>query len=480
MPPSQPIPKPTNSTPGLVGQQPQPIIYQSGKPNFENSNNPKNSWDFSLVKQLLELNAGLLLLIFLVLAGFIGMNLFSQPKNPATAASTTNTEQAAVSNQQPKIAAAAQKSPVYINEQVISIDKAFNSNPSQIKLTLNGAIKKEVFGYLPYWVTDKLDQIDTKLLTSVAYFGLEVGPDGDIIKNYPQNPQISEAWNRWQNDKSLITFLRKQKANRVKVFLTFKSFSNDNIEKMVKNPQAQTTFINNVLYQISSKSLDGVNIDFEYVGTPPDEVRDKFSILMSNLNKEMKRQYPKSVLTIATYARSAKVNEFFDVSLLAQNSDGLVIMGYDFHTPDSANAGAVAPMGGEGINLLDYINAYLEKVPPEKLILAVPYYGYDWPAITRRSDAQVAQGEVKVLPYGEIAELSQKLNIQWNETTQTPWYTYFSGGQNRVVHFENTRSLGVKYDFINKKNLAGVGIWALGFDGRTTELEQLLADKFAN
>lgn len=456
---------------------PQPIIYQNGQPNFEQKPNIPTDRDFW--RRIIELDVGLHLLVFI---GLVVVGIFalrgSAKTNNFTQNAQTNPE---VLNQEPRIAKAADKSPIYINEQVISIDKAFNSNPTNIKLTVNGVLKKEVFGYLPYWVVDKLDEIDTKLLTSVAYFGLEAGPDGQIIKQSSADTQVGDAWARWDKDPKLTAFIRKMKAQRVKVYLTFKSFNNGNIEQMVKNPQAQQTFINNVLYQVSSKSLDGVNIDFEYVGTPTDEVRDKFSIMMSNLNKEMKRQYPKSKLTIATYARSAKVNELFDVELLAQNSDGLVIMGYDFYTPRSSVAGAIAPMGGEGINLLDYVNAYLEKVPPEKLILAVPYYGYDWPAVQRQANAQVAAGEVKILSYGEIAESSQKLSIKWDETTQTPWYTYTDPEtkQNRVVHFENTRSLGVKYDFITKKNLQGVGIWALGLDGRTTELKQLLADKFA-
>lgn len=461
--------------------QPQPIIYQNGKPSFENSpNGQKTPWDFDLAKKLLELNAGLLLLIFLVGAGIGGMILFSKPSKSPQAVSVVVADQGSQSEpDQPKIAASNQKSPIFINDQVISIDKAFNSNPSQIKLTVNGALKKEVFGYLPYWVVDKLDQINTKLLTSVAYFGLEVGSNGDILKS-GASPTVAQAWDTWQNNQDLIAFLRRMKAQRIKVYLTFKCFNNDNIEALLNNPQAQQNFINNALYQMSSKSLDGINIDFEYVGTPPPGIKDKFSILMSNLNKEMKRQYPKSVLTIATYASAAKVDQFFDVGLLSQNSDGLVIMGYDFHTPDSANAGAVAPMGGEGINLLDDIDAYLEKADPSKIILAVPYYGYDWPVNQKSASAAVISGDVNVLTYAEIADQTQKININWDDTTQTPWYTYFASGQNRVVHFENTRSLGIKYDLVNKKNLEGVGIWALGMDGRTTELEQLLADKFAN
>src|SRR6185369_13505042 len=38
--------------------------------------------------------------------------------------------------------------------------------------------------------------------------------------------------------------------------------------------------------------------------------------------------------------------------------------------------------------------------------------------------------------------------------------------------------LGLKYDLAQAKNLAGAGMWALGYDGSRTELYDLLRDKF--
>lgn len=483
MPPNPslpPVPRPPQA-PTAPGSHQKPIIYQQNVPNFgppQNPNRPMKSENF--FKKLLELDLGLhifMSFVMVVLVAIVGVAIL----RTNSLVSQANPADQKTGSVQPKIAAGTEKSPIFINSQVVSIDKAFNSEPTQIKLTLTGALKKEVFGYLPYWSLDKLDQIDTRLLTAVSYFGLDVAADGQIVKE--GDGAASTSWNAWQNDPGLNSFIRKMKKNRVKVYVTFKQFNNDAIERLVRSPQASQNFINNALYQVSAKAIDGINTDFEYTGTPPADVKEKFSILMSNLNRELKRQYPNAKLTIATYARSAAdPSGIFDPELLAQNSDGLVVMGYDFHTPGSDQAGSVAPMGGTGENLLNFMNAYIDKVPVEKLILAVPYYGYDWPVAGKGVNAAVTNGDVKVLPYAEIVDSSKKTSFQWDDVTQTPWYSYIDPDtkQTRVVHFDNTRSLGVKYDFINKKNLAGVGIWALGFDGRNTDLEQLLADKFAN
>ena len=88
---------------------------------------------------------------------------------------------------------------------------------------------------------------------------------------------------------------------------------------------------------------------------------------------------------------------------------------------------------------------------------------------------------VNILPYAQILDQSQNLQLSWDDVSQTPFYTYFDdNNQPRIVHFDNVRSLGIKYDFINSEKLRGVGIWALGYDGQSQDLEQLLIDKFIN
>lgn len=441
-----------------------------------------------LIEKLLEINLGLTIVlggvvVFLVilvaswrfnLAGYFNKGL----KN----------EQAVLDQSQmvvspAKLAAEKPTPPIFINTQVVDIQKAFKADPNRIRLTISGRLKKEVLGFLPYWAVEKANEINTKLLTSVSYFGLEVDGGGNIIKD-DGNGKPVEAWARWENDPRLSLFIKNAKKNRLKVYVTLKAFNNTNIERLVRSKEASTNFITNALYLVNSKALDGVNIDFEYVGTPDQSVIDGFSILIADLNRELKRQFPKAVLTVDTYISAASSTQLYDVEMISRNSDALVIMGYDFHTPNSSQAGPVAPMEGYGTSVTGFMSGYLEKVPPEKLILAVGYYGYDWPVSSGGMNGEVTgnRGEVRVYPYAEIMEATRKVEISWDESAKTPWYSYrdpATGGM-RVVHFENTRSLGIKYDFVNQKNLQGVGIWALGYEGRNTDLLQLLADKFAN
>lgn len=359
--------------------------------------------------------------------------------------------------------------PVYASTRIVDADKVFSFPPSNVTLTITSTPKREIFGFFPYWMLGKADQISLDSLTSVSLFGLETDGAGNIIIAQDDGAP-DPGWAMW-NDPKLNPFIRRLKAKRIKTYITIKAFSNTNIENLVLSDNAQRTFISNAMHLMDLKNLDGINLDFEYVGTPDKKVTDAFTRLVTNLNGELKRQYPTSQLTICTYIVSATLPGFFDVEMLANQSDALVIMGYDIHTP-SGSAGPIAPMNGEGLNMLGLMQSYLEKISPDKLILAVPYYGYDWSG----------SGRASILPYAELAETSKTQTLIWNDVSQTPSYKYTDAATNTAheVHFENTRSLGIKYDFVNKKALKGVGIWALGYDGLNTDLRQLIMDKFAN
>ncbi len=439
--------------------------------------------ELRLVEKLLELNLGLTFILgsIVILAALVLVSWRFGTNLLGIAGIKDNLALPPPQNvSSPKIANANTR-PVFINQQIVELKKSYSAPEHRVTLTVNGQLKRQVFGYLPYWAVDNLDQINTQLLTAISYFGLEVDSNGNIVQADAGGPQ--KAWQVWQSDQRLDNFLKTARRERIKVYLTFKAFDNDNIEKLVLSDSASKNFISNALYQMNAHSLDGINLDFEYVGTPDQKVIDGFSLLVSNLNKEMKRQYPKAILTVTTYINSASTTKLHDVPILAQNCDYLVIMAYDFHTPDSASAGPIAPMEGDGETLVGMMSSYLDKVPPEKLILAVGYYGYDWPVIDNNAEGQVdASAPVKVLTYADLADETKKVNVNWDDNSQTPWFSYIDSqtGKTRIVHFENARSLGIKYDYVNQKNLAGVGIWALGFDGQNTDLLQLLADKFAN
>ncbi len=385
----------------------------------------------------------------------------SAPKTATTVTSTPNNKSIAdkVKDETVKV--------VYANSTPIDTSKVFSVNPNKVVLTYTGKPKKEVLGFFPYWMMENWDKVNLGALTSVSLFGLEVNGNGDIVTRRDDNA-IDPGWEMWNNP-NLPALIRKARGNNLKVYVTVKSFTNNNIRSLSKSDEAQRKMIANVSYLVSSRNLDGVNIDFEPTEAMDQETREGFTRLIKNLNIELKKQNPNAHLSIDTYLSSGSEQGLFDLPKLVAALDAVVIMGYDMHTP-KGDPGPLAAMGGSA-NIIGYVQNYLEKIPSNKIILAVPYYGYDWP--TNNKDA-----EGKGVPYAQIAEAVKSTSFKWDENSQTPYYTYIENGTPRIVHYDNLRSLGIKYDFINDKNLKGVGIWALGYDGNNTDLQKILIDKF--
>lgn len=361
------------------------------------------------------------------------------------------------------------KRQVYANELPVKMEKVFSYPVQNVKIGPSIRPKREVVGFIPYWAIDSFDKLKVNQLTSANLFGIEPDGEGNIIITNTQG-QADRGWAMW-NDARLSSFIYTLKKKQVRTNITIKMFSNYRMELMLSSPDAQKKLISNIMYMVSSKNLDGVNLDFEYVGSPPDNVRSGFTNFVSTLNTELKKEFPTANLTIDTYASSGVNNDLFDLPTLAHVVDAFIIMGYDFHTPYTG-PGPVAPLTGER-SIVSYLANYLQRVPADKIILAVPYYGYDW--VTN----DPSPNSTGILSYADIAGTNVLSNVQWDFASGTPWYQY-TDGQNRAhkVHFDNVRSLGLKYDLVNERDLKGIGIWAVGYEGANSEFEQLISQKF--
>jgi len=450
---------PTPSTPILTTNPlPDPPVPQETKQISQKK-------DASLVKRLIELDLTAHVItgvILIVLCSFFAWSYIQNNKLSIFPTPNTQSAQALPSTDQTLVPK------VYANTIPVDPNTIFSIPPSSLTLAISGTPKKDIFGFFPYWMLSDENQVSLNALTTISLFGIEMNGKGNIVTNNGKN--IDDGWSMWNNPKMNDLLLRAEK-RKIKVQLTIKVFNNNDIENIVTSDTAQKNFIANVMYLMNEKSLDGINLDFEYVGTPDDSIRNNFTRFVTNLNTEMKRQYPQSLLTIDTYVTSANTSDLFDLTQLSPQVDAFVIMGYDFHTP-TGSPGPIAPLEGEN-SILTSVESYLDKVSPDKIILALPYYGYDWNVPNVNQPASM-------IPYAQAAMQSKNYTINWDDASQTPWYSYVDQSKDtHHVYFENVRSLGEKYDLINRKGLRGVGIWALGYDGLNADLRELLLEKFA-
>ncbi|MBU1178224.1 VCBS repeat-containing protein [Patescibacteria group bacterium] len=321
-------------------------------------------------------------------------------------------------------------------------------------------INRDVFGFHPYWMTNSYENYRYDLLSHVAYFGAKIETNGDITDTH-----------EWPH----YGLVNKAHQNGVKVVLVARNFTSSEVSALLSNSTARSRAINNLVTEVQKGGGDGVNIDFEYVLEPQ---RDNFVTFMTDLANTFHTQIPGSHVSIDMPA--VDWWNSYDYARLGAAVDALMIMGYDYHYAGSSQAGPVAPLATDGkwsnssYNVTNTIETYLEDVDPGKILLGVPYYGYDWEVSSNSVPANTtSRGSAKT--YAEAAGEAATRGRQWDSDSYTPFYQY---GNYHQAWYDDTESLGSKYDLVNNQNLAGIGIWALGYDGSRTELWEKMEEKF--
>lgn len=341
---------------------------------------------------------------------------------------------------------------------------------------------KIVYGFLPYWNFKYIDELDLRFLTHLAIFGLSFEADGSIRTrelNY-----MEPGWRNLTSDQAQ-QLINQAQANNILVTVALTAFDNESIENIISNESATQTMIEEVITFVKTYQLDGINIDFEYVGTPKTETQKAFTRMVEKLTTAVKAANPDYHVSIDVYADSAKNNRIWELEPIGQIVDHIIIMAYDFHRPASSVAGPVAPIFGAGEgwsqDIVTLLNEHMLVNPPAKLILGVPFYGYEWRTLDQSYLSQTYTGTGRLATYRRVKTLLEEkpeTAVNWNNQALSPWISYSEEDITYQIQYDDIRSLGFKYDLVNQTNMAGIGIWALGYEGTNPEVWTLIHDKF--
>lgn len=334
-----------------------------------------------------------------------------------------------------------------------------------IPLQINEAkeLSRKVFGYLPDWEyldgTHQYLQYD--LLTHIAAFDFGVSSTGSV-----GNPA---GW-PWTD------LINTAHSAGTKVILTAVNFDEDDIRKIITDSTTTQTFFTNIKNKIETYNLDGVNIDFE--GLYSADRGAVINSFMAALTEYIHTELPGKEVSFAGPA----VNwGGWDLDGLVQSCDYVFIMGYAFWGSWSTTSGPNAPLTGGSRNITTTITGdYGVPVSkyPEKVILGVPYYGHTWKTTSSAAYSSTIDF-IGSNRFRTAQPESEIYGILWDSQSQTAWYRYQNSDWYQVW-YDDVLSLDKKYDLANSHDLAGIGMWALGYDGSRQELWDLINNKFGD
>jgi spore germination protein YaaH len=337
--------------------------------------------------------------------------------------------------------------------------------------------RHEVIGFLPSWNAAKEVKFDTSKLTQIIYFGFGVNSRGEIIQFGDDGSETLE----WVHFKSPYFKKIREDAKKTdtKILVAIKNFDNKNIDDLISNPNTSEKFITQLIKLVKDNKLDGVNIDFEYFTDSNFPTFKHLNTFFTKLSQRLKAENPNYIISADFNASAVASDPAYDMVKLGEVIDQIILMGYDYSTTASSQATPVAPLfSADGEASIDKsISSLKGRVHFDKVILAIPFYGYEWQTINNKFRSQTVPETGALATYDRVTQLINSRNdieINWDNKSQTPWITYYQSGAFKQIYFENEQSIAKKLDYIKKSNLAGVGIWAIGYEGENQNFWDLI------
>lgn len=229
-------------------------------------------------------------------------------------------------------------------------------------------------------------------------------------------------------------------------------FSTEVLSVILASEELQERLIGNILSELTGKNYYGVNMDIEYIA--PDD-RDRYNAFLERLAE---RLHNEGFIVMSALAPKISADqpgvlyEAHDYAEQGRIADYIIIMTYEWGYTYGPPL-AVSPIN-EVRRVLDYA---VTEIPPEKILMGMPNYGYDWTLpFMRGTPAQsvsLTQAVDLALRYG--------VEIQFDEQAQTPYFYYTDNGTQHVVWFDDPRSIDSKLQLIDDYKLAGASWWTV-------------------
>ncbi len=311
-----------------------------------------------------------------------------------------------------------------------------------IPVTLPRLGSAEVNGYAFANIPDRTLGWTLPFLTYLTLFSYEARADGSL-SSLDDARAVEAARAQGTAAMMAVTNLRPEGG-----------FSSDIAHAILSDEAVQDRLLDNIVGALGGgQKYYGLNIDFEYIRPEDREAYNNF------LRKTVERLHPLGYWVATSLAPKISADqpgllyEAHDYPVHGELADRVILMtyewGYTYGPPM-----AVAPLNRVR-QVLEYA---VTAIPPEKILMGIPNYGYDWtlPFVQGSSARPVSN-------VGAVA-LAERVGaqIQYDEEAQAPYFHYYdSQGRRHEVWFEDARSIRAKLELAHSFGLAGVSYWTV-------------------
>ncbi len=352
-----------------------------------------------------------------------------------------------------------------------TVESVAQTNESQPK---RESVPVRVMGYYAWWMGDVWKSTDLSLYDRLIFFTLRPDSSGRITETHGW----PEAW------EGLIDAAGDA---GTAIVPTVAVMDGALIRSLFTDSLRSEVLLKEIMDLLRVPDVDGVHLDVELFEEGSAAIRDGYSSFVEALDVRMSVEFPEKDLSI--FMPAFDQSGIFDEIRLAKAADVLVVQGYDLHWLTGPVAGPVATLRGwKGANWKSIVDRYLAHgVPLDKVVMAIPYFGYEWPtesdevgSPTRGPGQKITLIPVDsmLLPLIQISALDRirQYGGVRDSISGSPYYVFESEDGWYQGWFEDAVSLREKSVFLRESGLGGVAVFLIGYDGG--RLDYVLRNSF--
>ncbi|MBK0866711.1 MAG: peptidoglycan hydrolase [Saccharopolyspora sp.] len=309
-----------------------------------------------------------------------------------------------------------------------------------------------VVASLPFWnlqagTSTVVSNKDSVNEVSPWIYGL--GGDGSVTRQYPPD-RAAEVAGQVEKLRDAGVPLVPSLAN-----ITDGRWSYEPVARVLHDPRLRDRHVREIVELVEREDYEGIDIDYENLRAGDREVFSRFVTDLGNALHAKDKTLSVAVFAKASDAGYDERNVAQDYAAIGRAADQVRLMAYDYHWGTSP-PGPIAPIGWVR-EIVDYAKS---QIPPERIVLGVPLYGYDWVG-DRGSN----------LTWLQAFQLAteHRAETHYDPVSQTPWFRYTDEqGQQHEVWFENSVSSKAKFEVARGAGIRGVYLWMYGYEDTAT------------
>ena len=298
-----------------------------------------------------------------------------------------------------------------------------------------------VSGYVYPSVSD--DTLDNALsyLSSIIPFCYGFKSSGDLVL---------------LNDERIIEEAKNASVSRVLLFSNLNDkgiFDNTLTSILLNDSYLQDYLLDSLLSLMKLKDYRILNLDFEYIYPEEKELYTDFIKKVYDMLSLYGYKLWVSLAPKTSEREDGLLYYAHDYPKISAIADKVILMTYEWGY-SYGDTMAISPIK----RIKEVLGYTISVMPPEKIILGIPNYGYDY-------TLPYKAGSSKSRTLSNVAALSlaydKKAEIQYDYNTESPFFRYSDRNTEHEVRFEDARSIYAKLKLAYDNSIYGVSYWNL-------------------